>query len=309
MKNFPPWADAILKGASDRPDDKAGKPAPKQSWRDTAVTAAVLRTKTFQPIKYILPGLITEGVNLLVLRPKLGKSWMALDICLAAAANRFTLGDVKPMQGDVLYLALEDSERRLQSRIDKLLPTFGPEWPERLTINTQWRRIDEGGVEDLKQWCDSVKEPVMVVIDVFAKMRPANAKSKQLYEADYTAVGAIQTFAMERGIAVVLVYHDRKMEADDPFDTVSGTLGVTGAADTILILKRSANGVTLYARGRDIEEAELAVEFNRNTCRWRILGQAAEVHRSDERKRVIDALKEAVGPLSAKDIMVQAEPN
>jgi hypothetical protein len=73
------------------------------------------------------------------------------------------------------------------------------------------------------------------------------------------------------------------MEADDPFDTVSGTHGLTCAADTILILKRSANGVTLYARGRDIEEAELAVQFNRNTCKWTILGQAADVHRSDER--------------------------
>jgi hypothetical protein len=68
------------------------------------------------------------------------------------------------------------------------------------------------------------------------------------------------------------------------FDTVSGAQGLTGAADTILILKPSANGVTLYARGPDIEEAELTVQFNRNNCEWTILAQAAEVHRSDERK-------------------------
>jgi RecA-family ATPase len=91
---------------------------------DTAVTAAVLRTKTFQPIKEIVKGVIVEGVNLLVSRPKFGKSWMILDICLAATSNRFTLGDIKPMQCDVLYLALEDSQRRLQKRIDKLLDTF-----------------------------------------------------------------------------------------------------------------------------------------------------------------------------------------
>jgi RecA-family ATPase len=240
-------------------------PPPKHSWRDTAVTAAVLRTKIFQLIKFIVSKLIPEGVTLLVSRPKLGKSWMALDICLAATSNRFTLGDIKPMQGDVLYLPLEDSERRLQKRIDKLLPTFGPEWPARLTINTKWRRIDDGGIDDLEQWCDLVKEPVMIVIDVFAKIRPANAKNKQLYDSDYEAVGAIQAFAIERGVAVVLVHHDRKMEADDPFDTVSGSHDLTGAADTILILKRSADGVTLCARRRDIEEAELAVQFNRDT--------------------------------------------
>jgi hypothetical protein len=306
---LPPDLQAIIDDAPKIPTGNARKPPPKPkpSWRDTAVTAIALRTKTFEPIKFILPGLITEGVNLLVSPPKLGKSWMILDICLAAAANRSTLGDIKPMQGDVLYLALEDSERRLQSRIDKLLSTFGAEWPERLTINTKWRRVDQGGIDDLKEWGDSVKEPVMIVIDVFAKVRPANSKSKQLYEADYEAVGLLQAFATERGIAVVLIHHDRKMEADDPFDTVSGSTGITGAADTILILKRTAAGVTLYARGRDIEEAELAVQFNRNICKWTILCQAVEVRRSDERSRVIAALKKADGPLSVKDLMAAAD--
>jgi hypothetical protein len=113
--------------------------------------------------------------------------------------------------------------------------------------------------------------------------------------------------ATKRSIAVVLIHHDRKMGADDPFDTVSGTHGLTGAADTILILKRTANGIVLYARGRDIEEAELAMQFDKRSCKWTILGQAAEMHRSDERSRVIEALKKAGGPLSAKDIMIQAD--
>jgi hypothetical protein len=81
----------------------------------------------------------------------------------------------------------------------------------------------------------------MIVIDVFAKMRPANSRNKQLYEIDYEAVGSIQEFAVARGIAVVLILDDRKMGADDRFDAVSGTLGVTGTADVIVILKRTAN--------------------------------------------------------------------
>jgi hypothetical protein len=72
-----------------------------------------------------------------------------------------------------------------------------------------------------------------------------------------------------------VVHHDRKAEADDPFDTVSGSLGLTGAADTILILKRQTGGVTLYARGRDIEERETALHFEKTTCRWSILGEAS----------------------------------
>jgi hypothetical protein len=97
------------------------------------------------------------------------------------------------------------------------------------------------------------------------------------------------------------------MGADDPFDTFSGTHGLTGAADTLLMFKRAASGVTLYARGRGTEEAELAVQFSKETCRWTILGQAVEVHRSDERNRVIETLRKAEGPPSGKNIVVGAE--
>jgi RecA-family ATPase len=72
---------------------------------------------TFQPLKFILPGLVPEGATLLVARPKFGKSWLVLDIAIAIAAGRFTLGQLKPVQGDVLYLALEDGPRRLQRRL------------------------------------------------------------------------------------------------------------------------------------------------------------------------------------------------
>ena len=93
------------------------------------------------------------------------------------------------------------------------------------------------------------------------------------------------------------------MSADDVFDTVSGTLWLTGAADTILIMKRQAGAVGLYVRGRDIEEVENALQFNKNTCRWTILGETAEVFRSEERGRVIAALEEAGEALSVTEIM------
>jgi hypothetical protein len=105
----------------------------------------------------------------------------------------------------------------------------------------------------------------------------------------------------------VVLHHDRKSDADDAFDTVSGTLGLTGAADTILIIKRRTNGVVLYARGRDIEESETAMQFDKATCQWTILGVASEVLRSNERARVIAALAAAGQPLSVREIMADAE--
>jgi hypothetical protein len=119
----------------------------------------------------------------------------------------------------------------------------------------------------------------------------------------------MQKIAVEHGIGIVVLHHDRKSDADDAFDTVSGTLGLTGAADTILIIKRRPSSVVLRARGRDIEESETAMQFDKGTCRWTILGAASEVLRSNERARVITALK-AGQPLSVREIMADAEmPN
>jgi len=113
-----------------------------------------LRLKTFPPIKYIVPGLICEGVVLLAGKPKVGKSWLALDIALAVAADRFCLGDRKPVQGPVLYLALEDGERRMQTRVGKFLPTFGGDWPIDFHYMTDCPRADQGGVEEIDKWCE-----------------------------------------------------------------------------------------------------------------------------------------------------------
>jgi hypothetical protein len=92
------------------------------------------------------------------------------------------------------------------------------------------------------------------------------------------------------------------MGADDVFDTVSGTLGLTGGVDTVAILKRSASGSTLHVEGRDlVETIEKAIMFDRETCRWTILGDAAEVQRSSERGRVLLVLKGAGDGLSMRD--------
>jgi RecA-family ATPase len=195
---------------------------------------------TFPPAREIVPGYIAEGATLLVGKPKIGKSWLTLDLCVASTANRFVLGTIKPVQGDVLYLALEDSPRRIKKRILKLWPSTLAKWPEQLHLTTSWRRAHEGGIEEITEWCQSVPNPVMVVIDTLEKFRAPADGRKGEYSADYEAVAALQKLALGHRIAVVIVHHDRKMDADDPFDTVSGTLGLTGAADTILIVKRKA---------------------------------------------------------------------
>ena len=91
------------------------------SRRKHTFTAADLQHQEFPPVQYCVPDLIPEGLTLLAGKPKIGKSWLALDICIAVASGRYCLGERKPDTGDVLYAALEDNKRRLQRRVDRLL--------------------------------------------------------------------------------------------------------------------------------------------------------------------------------------------
>jgi len=133
------------------------------TWRDRAFTAGALRTMNFKAIEYVVPGIIPEGLTILAGKPKIGKSWLALDLALAVAGDRFVLGELKPAQGDVLYAALEDNQRRLWKRTRKIMDTAQAVWPERLTLATQWRRIDGGGIEDIKDWASRATNPRLVM--------------------------------------------------------------------------------------------------------------------------------------------------
>ena len=276
--------------------------------RPRIASAATLQAKVFEPIPYIVPDYIVEGCTILAGKPKLGKSWLMLDIGLAVARGGCCLGNIECEQGDVLYLALEDNERRLQSRITKILGATLCEWPARFQFATDWPRADAGGTDHIKEWIQTAEKPRLIVVDVLAMFRPPRARDATLYDDDYAAVKQLQRIASETGVAIVIVHHLRKSAAEnDPFEKVSGTLGLSGAADTVLVLDRDGNGATLYGRGRDIEEVETAVEFNRQTCRWRILGEAAEVHRSDERSQILKALQEAGDWMSPTDIADAAQ--
>ena len=120
----------------------------------------------------------------------------------------------------------------------------------------------------------------------------------------------IQFLLSEFGVAIVIVHHTRKSPAEiDPFDAISGTLGLSGAADTALVLRRDSSGATLYGRGRDIEEFDTAVPFDKQDFRWKVLGAASEVRRTDERSKILSVLIEADEILTPADIKAETGMN
>ena len=265
--------------------------------------ARELNDMRFEPIKYVVPGIIVEGLTLIAGKPKIGKSWLLLHAGVAVASGSFTMGLIKCPEGDVLYCALEDNPRRLQSRLTKLLG-IGREWPSRLEFRCEMPRLTAGGIDVIKQWIEKAAQPRLIIIDTLAMVRtPPKSRTQTMYDADYEAVLELRTLANKYNVAIILVHHLRKQEADDAFDTVSGTLGLTGAPDTVLVLKRETNGNTiLHGRGRDLVEIEKAMIFNKEACTWTITGDAHEVKLTSERVLILDALREAEKPVGPKEV-------
>lgn len=237
-------------------------------------------------------------------RPKTGKSWMALNLSVATATGGRVLGKIKVDKGPVLYLALEDPERRLKNRLSQMLCNGMP--PSDLYFFNQWPRIDEGALPLLSKWLDDHQNTRFVIIDTLAKLWPKGDKSNgnTLYHQDYQTLSAIKTIADLHQVAILLIHHLRKAFSEDPLEQISGSMGISGSADTLLILQRSRckADATLLVTGRDVEETELALQFDRVTGTWGYLGNAYEYRRSQEQIKVLEALKEAGEAMSLKDI-------
>jgi hypothetical protein len=280
-------------------------------WRTKLIKASDLCDQQFPNLEYVVPGIFPEGVTLLASRPKLGKSWLLLQVGTAIATGVVALvpGDGQ-LHGDVLYLALEDNPRRLQRRLTKYFGRDRRIWPSRLIIVTEWKRLYQGGLEAIEAWCKSVDKPTLIMIDTLKKVRAPKRNGQSDYDADYEACQGLQKLGGTLGVAIIVAHHDRKMDAEDVFDTVSGTLGLTGGVDTIAVMKRRAGVVTLYVEGRDLAEpVEKAILFDRETCRWKILGEAAEIQRSTERSRVRAVLATASDGMSSGEIKATAGLN
>lgn len=273
------------------PPDELAARRPPVRLRNT-MTAAELMAKQFTPPRWAVPGLLAEGVSLLCGPPKVGKSWLSLGLALAIASGGKALDAIEVDPGPVLYLALEDTELRLQSRIGKLLGDTPA--PDALTLTNECPPLPLGGSEAIADWIEHHPDVRMVIIDVFAKIRGASAPGMSAYDADYAAVGRAKKLADDYSIAVVVVHHVRKAGSDDFLTEVSGTNGLAGAADATLVLKRprgQADGV-LHVTGRDVDESEYPLAFEPTTGSWRLLAGPSDEHTvSDTRAAILRYLR------------------
>jgi len=271
-----------------------GQTNSKKSFRNflsTGIDMVKLRTEEIPPLRYAIRPILPEGLTLFCGRAKSMKSWKMLLICYAVRNGLKVMGH-ETIQGDCLYLGLEDSKRRLKDRekklgLNKLTPPY---------VDVTAPYLDMGLEESLQNWIDSVPNPRLICIDTLARVKSRTGfnKAGTAYDHDNETLRNIQKLAIQNGVSIVLVSHLNKAPQDYAFDKITGSTGLQGICDAMWLIERGEHGAqsTFIGRGRDIMDFEYALNWNQETWRYDWVGNLQEVNLNDNRKEVIDAMRE-----------------
>ena len=223
-----------------------------------------IMTQPFKPIEFVVDNLVTQGLFILAGAPKIGKSWLALDICLSMAKGEPVL-NVGTYQGTALYLCLEDSKIRIQNRLYEMTDEPTEDLHFALLANS----IGNGLEEQIETFVAEHHDTKIIFIDTLQKICSDSPDSN--YATDYKELSVLKTIADKHSVAIVLVHHLRKTKDSDPFNMISGTTGLSGCVDGSFVLsesKRGSRAATLYCVGRDIENLEIELRFDIEQHRW-----------------------------------------
>jgi len=280
-KKSPSLAEAIRKTAK----EKLSEPI---ECRKTSWTIAELYDTEFPEPNWIVPGTIQEGLVVLGGRPKVGKSFLALQIASAVGTGGKVF-DRDVVRGKVLYLALEDNGRRLKNRLQKMnIPKNA-----QVQFETEWRPLHKGGLDDLLVAYEKEKYR-LIVIDTLSRALPG------VNHNDEQPIGlmmdTLQNIAISNSMTILPVDHTRKPNGyfADPIDDIMGNTAKSKPIDEALAIYKTQGkaGATLRGIGKEIEEFNLSLMFDSLTWCWQSLGDANELALSEQKKELINALKE-----------------
>lgn len=228
-----------------------------------------LMAQEYEPLSFAVEKILPHGLFILAGSPKVGKSWLSLDLCQAVATGS-QFWDYQAVQGEVLYLALEDNYSRLQTRL-QLMETESQNISA-LHFATASFGLTDGLLEQIHHFVAKHPSTSLIIIDTLEHIRNGNF-DKNMYACDYRDMNRLREITSKYKLSLVLVHHTRKMYDPDPLNTISGSTGLVGAVDGVFVLeksKRTSNEGKLTIANRDTETFCFTLGFNPDTCRWSI---------------------------------------
>lgn len=245
------------------------------------IDAETLYYKPLEHPKMLIDGVLSDGLAIMAGDSKIGKSWMVLWMCLQISKGEPVWG-LPTRKTDVVYLALEDREWRVQQRMQDLTDTP----PENLHFGFSCGQLGaelESQIEDVMKDYPSTG---LLFIDTLQMVRDNVSAKVNAYAQDYKDLSSLKKIADNHGICIFVVHHTRKeRDGGNIFNDMTGSTGIMGVADTGMILRkddRFGDNATLCITGRDVEEKKLKMQMR--GVKWEI---TEELSADDLRKERI----------------------
>lgn len=147
--------------------------------------------------------------------------------------------------------------------------------------------LDDGLIDQLKEFINKKKYIKLLIIDTLQLVRGETNRNDTLYGNDYKEISKLKSFADDNHICILLIHHFRKMnDVSDTFNQITGTTGITGAADTMMTLskeKRFEDKTILSLTGRDIEGGEFMLKVEKETHIWQLIGTQEDLKEFDKK--------------------------
>ncbi|KZF17322.1 hypothetical protein A2J01_25820 [Rhodococcus sp. EPR-134] len=218
----------------------------------------------FKELNWPIDEFIAEGLTLIAAAPKIGKSYLMLNIVVSMAWGLGeALGNMSAQEGAALIISVDDpSPRRMQNRLNEVTTAMNLSPRDRrhpITIMEKWPYVGEGGGELLDAYLSEHQECRLVVIDTLDQIRVDGKANATPGKADQKVMKELKGIADKHGVAIIVIAHDRKnKDSADFLDAVSGHRKITGGADTVLFLNRvrGKNEVKCSITGRDVLERD-----------------------------------------------------
>lgn len=289
--------DRLIAEAEERLELERKAGALADDWQGQMHDGRDIWRKKYTPRPFVVEGILPVGVTLLHGLPKTNKSWFAKGVCYAVAGGGKALGQLQAQQGEALYLNLEMDEELLNERLRVMFPEREP--PLGVKFFYDWPTIEGGALfSRLENYLTARPYTRLVIIDTLVRVLPLD-DGRDGYRADARLIEPFTRFNANRGLAILLLHHSRKMSGgNDPIIGASGSTGITGSVDSVLelIKDRERPGRGLLRRdGRRIRDtSEIVLKWDPQLGSWAVNTRASEI--TPERRTVLDLLDEH-GPM------------
>ena len=279
--------------------------------KGAALSGIDLMQEDIPPLRWLVDRFLPQGTVLLIGKPKIGKSYIALEMALSICEGG-KFWDEQCHQTGVLLYMLEDGKRRIKQRLKQLRPE-GPKFNSTFRIRFategpfQVNPDGSGGLlDDIRAHKRDFPDIELVIIDMLKVIRGSVDTRQNDYNAENSLTLPISKLANELEISIFIIHHAKKGEinVDNYEDALSGSNALSGMADSIWFLWRKGDIAYMFAKLRDAEDVEIQLQRKEGELVWNPI-EKSEYNTGSMKERVRNVLMAANCELTPRDVAMR----